>query len=236
MSDFVDNISPVNAGVAKATYKADATLFSGIRELDAFCRGFAYMNVVEDERPDNWQCKTIFENRSSFAEPYEIAGKMKGSDELLFDISDVPEDVLPDSRWESETKIVEANEKPDFTYDLGYTVLPRVTESTEGSIALESSVLEVLDAELKKKYSKTVLPSYRQQNLNAEITITNTGSSTINLMRLTDDIPGLFMAPSLENVVVKSSGNDLPDDQVKIEVGEGVSIEKERRSEWTDLP
>ena len=229
---LVDDISPVNAGVAKATYKADATLSNlEFRELDAFCRGFAYMNVVEDERPDNWQCKTIFENRSSFAvDLTKLQVKMKGSDELLFDISDVPEDVLPDSRWESETKIVEANEKPDFTYDLGYTVLPRVTESTEGSIALESSVLEVLDAELKKKYSKTVLPSYRQQNLNAEITITNTGSSTINLMRLTDDIPGLFMAPSLENVVVKSSGNDLPDDQVKIEVSEGVSIEKERRS------
>ena len=229
---LVDSISPVDAGVAKATYKADATLSQlEFRELDAFCRGFAYMNVVEDERPDNWQCKTIFENRSSFAvDLTKLQVKMKGSDDLLFDVSDVPEDVLPDSRWESETKIVEANEKPDFTYDLGYTVLPRVTESTEGSIALEPSVLEVLDAELKKKYSKTVLPSYRQQSLTAEITITNTGSSTINLMRLTDDIPGLFMAPSLENVVVKSSGNDLPDDQVKVEISEGVSIEKERRS------
>ena len=28
------------------------------------------------------------------------------------------EDILPDSRWESETVTVESNGKPDFTWDL----------------------------------------------------------------------------------------------------------------------
>jgi uncharacterized repeat protein (TIGR01451 family) len=228
----VDSVKPIKAGVASVTYKSDATLSTlSFRELDAFCRGFAYMNVVEDERPDNWQCKTIFENRSSFAvDLVKLQVKMKGSDDFLFNITDVSQDVLPDSKWESEVKVVEANEKPDFTYDLGYTVLPRVAEVTEGSIRLEQSVLEVLDAKVEKSYSKTVLPSYRKQDLVASIVIANTGSSPINLMRLTDDIPGLFAAPALDTITVKVGGSDLPDDQFKAEISEGVTIEKELRS------
>ena len=52
------------------------------------------MRVVEDERPDNWICKTIFENRSSFAvDLVKLQVRMKGSNELLFDIHDVDQDV-----------------------------------------------------------------------------------------------------------------------------------------------
>jgi uncharacterized repeat protein (TIGR01451 family) len=228
----IDGIKPVKAGVAKVTYKADATLSTlSFRELDAFCRGFAYINSVEAERPDNWECKTIFENRSSFTvDLVKLQVSMKGSDDLLFDISDVKEDVLPDSRWESDAVTVESTGKPDFTWDLGYTVLPRASHSTEGTIELQASTFEVLDASVIKKYSKTVLPSYRRHDLTAVITIKNEGSSPINAMRLTDDIPGLFDAPAAEDISVRTSGNDLTEAQFKAEISEGVTIEKEMRS------
>ena len=228
----VEGIKPINAGVAKATYKADATLSTlEFRELDAFCRGFAYINSVESERPDNWECKTIFENRSSFTvDLVKLQVSMKGSDDLLFDISDVAEDVLPDSRWESDTVTVESNGKPDFTWDLGYTVLPRASHSTEGSIELEPSTFEVLDASVSKSYSRTVLPSYRRHELSATVTIKNDGSSPINLIRLTDDVPGLFDAPAVEDIAVKIDGNNMSEEQVKAEVAHGISIEKEMRS------
>ena len=228
----VDGIKPIDAGVAKATYKADATLSTlQFRELDAFCRGFAYINSVESERPDNWECKTIFENRSSFAvDLVKLQVSMKGSDDLLLDISDVREDVLPDSRWESDIVTVESNGKPDFTWDLGYTVLPRASHSAEGSLELEASTFQVLDASISKKYSKTVLPSYRRHDVSASVTIKNEGSSPINLIRLTDDIPGLFDAPAAEDISVKISGSNMSDEQFKAEVAHGISIEKEMRS------
>jgi hypothetical protein len=228
----VDGIKPIKAGVARATYTSDATLSTlSFRELDAFCRGFAYMNAVESERPDNWQCKTIFENRSSFAvDLVKLQVRMKGSDDLLFDIQDVPDDVLPDSRWESDVRVVESTGKPDFTYELGYTVLPRATHSTEGSLELQPSTFDILDATMTKNYSKLVLPSYRKQDLSATLKITNNGSSTINLLRLTDDIPGLFDAPAIEDIAVKVGSADLSADQFKCEISAGVSIEKEMRS------
>jgi uncharacterized repeat protein (TIGR01451 family) len=228
----IDGIKPVKAGVAKATYKADATLSTlSFRELDAFCRGFAYINSVEAERPDNWECKTIFENRSSFTvDLVKLQVRMKGNEDLLFDIADVAEDVLPDSRWESDSVTVESNGKPDFTWDLGYTVLPRASHSTEGSLELQPSTFEVLDANIKKMYSKTILPSYRRHDLSASITIKNNGSSPINLLRLTDDIPGLFDAPAVEDISVKVGNSDMTEDQFKAEISQGVTIEKEMRS------
>ena len=228
----IDGIKPVKAGVAKATYKADATLSTlAFRELDAFCRGFAYINSVEAERPDNWECKTIFENRSSFTvDLVKLQVRMKGNEDLLFDIADVAEDVLPDSRWESDSVTVESNGKPDFTWDLGYTVLPRASHSTEGSLELQPSTFEVLDANIKKMYSKTILPSYRRHDLSATITIKNNGSSPINLLRLTDDIPGLFDAPAVEDISVKVGNSDMTEDQFKAEISQGVTIEKEMRS------
>jgi uncharacterized repeat protein (TIGR01451 family) len=155
---------------------------------------------------------------------------MKGSDDLLFDIQDVPDDVLPDSRWESDVRVVESTGKPDFTYELGYTVLPRATHSTEGSLELQPSTFDILDATMTKNYSKLVLPSYRKQDLSATLKITNNGSSTINLLRLTDDIPGLFDAPAIEDIAVKVGSADLSADQFKCEISAGVSIEKEMRS------
>ena len=162
------------------------------RELDAFCRGFTYMRVREDERPDNWICQAIFENRSSFAvDLTKLQVSMKGSEELLFDVHDVDQDVTPNGKWESEERTVMAQSEPDFTYDLSYTVLPKAVQSAEGTMTLEEKKLEVLEAEVDKSYSTGSLRSYRPQKVQATMTLVNKGSSTINLMRITDDIPAV---------------------------------------------
>lgn len=103
-------------------------------------------------------------------------------------------------------------------------------KSTEGSLELQPSTFEVLDASVKKMYSKTVLPSYRRHDLMASITIKNNGSSPINLLRLTDDVPGLFDAPAVEDISVKVGNSDMNEDQFKAEISQGVTIEKEMRS------
>ena len=228
----VTGTKTIKAGSASATYTANSTLSNlNFRELDAFCRGFTYMRVREDERPDNWICKTIFENRSSFAvDLVKLQVRMKGSNELLFDIHDVEQDVLPNGKWESEDRTVVANSEPDFTYDLSYTILPHAARSTEGSMKLEENVFDVLEAEINKSYSTAGLRSYRNQKVNSSITLINKGSATINLMRITDDIPGLFEAPDLESMRISVAGTDLEADQYKAEISSGITLEKEYRS------
>ena len=228
----VSGTKAISGGKASATYRADATVSSmTFRELDAFCRGFTYMRVREDERPDNWICQAIFENRSSFAvDLTKLQVSMKGSDDLLFDIHDVDQDVTPNGKWESEERTVMAQSEPDFTYDLSYTVLPRAVQTSEGSMTLEEKKLDVLEASVGKKYSTGSLRSYRAQKVNATLTLKNEGSATINLMRVTDDIPGLFTPPTAEQLTIKLDGKAIDDDQFKVEMAEGITIEKEHRS------
>jgi hypothetical protein len=229
---MVTSTKTIKAGSAQATYKADATLSNlSFRDLDAFCRGFTYMRVREDERPDNWICQTIFENRSSFAvDLVKLQVRMKGSEELLFDVNDVKEDVHPQGKWESEERNIMATAEPDFTYDLSYTVLPRAIQKAEGTIKLEESNLTVVDADISKKYSTDTLKSFRQQHVSASLEVKNTGSAVINLMRITDDIPGLFQAPDMDAMTILIDGKELPEDQWKGELSAGITLEKDHRS------
>ncbi len=228
----ISDVSSINAGEVNVTYKSDSTL-SGMafRELDAFCRGFTYMKVREDERPDNWICQAIFENRSTFAvDLTKLQVRMKGSDDLLFDIDDVSEDVLPNGKWESNEAVVEHQSEPDFTYELSYTVLPRAKRSTEGTITLEEKKLDVVEGSISKKYSSSSIRSYREQKIDSTISVKNEGTATINLMRITDDIPGLFNAPAPGDLTIKLDGKVLDEDQFKVEVSDGITLEKEHRS------
>ncbi|MBT3970924.1 MAG: hypothetical protein HOE92_01760 [Euryarchaeota archaeon] len=229
---LVSGIETVDSGALKATYSANATLSTvNFKEVDAFCRGFSFMQVDEDERPDNWQCKAVFENRSSFAvDLVKLQVRMADSGEMLFDIADVPEDILPDGKWESEMKFVEASEKPNLINELGYTVIPRVSHSTEGSIDVQQQTFTILEANLEKKFSTGILRSYRQQEVGVTITISNNGSSDINLMRFTDDIPGLFEAPNLESMRITMDGTLLSTEQYRAEVKDGITLEEFRKS------
>ncbi len=228
----VSGTKSINAGVASATYTSNSTLSNlNFRELDAFCRGFSYMRVREDERPDNWICRTTFENRSSFAvDLVKLQVRMKGSDDLLFDISDVRQDVKPHGKWESEERTVMAQSKPDFATELAYTILPRASRSTEGSISLEAKTLQVVEANLEKVYSTTGLRSYRSQKVTATLTLTNNGSADINLMRITDDIPGLFDAPDASTMTINVNGKEIDSEQIKCEINSGITLEKTNRS------
>ena len=221
-------VGTIDGGETRAEYVADATL-SGMNfaELDAWCRGFSYMTIDEDERPDNWQCQVVFENRSSFAvDLVKLRVKQVGSDDLLFDISDVDEDVAPDGRWESGVEIVPSTVKPNFNQELGFTVLPRVTSQTKGTLTLEPCTIEVLEAEISKSYSTEVLRSFREAGVDAEVSITNTGSATINLMRMTDDVPGVFNSPDAEQVTCSIEGKEMLREQFRIEVKEGITLEE----------
>ena len=162
---------------------------------------------------------------------------MSGSDSMLFDVKDVPEDVEPDdpsgneiSEWRSEFKVVEGTERPDFTIQLGYTVLPKCSRSTSGTIELEQIELEVLDAQMSKKYDVGILRSYRPQTVSATISIRNTGSATINLLRIIDDLPGLFMPPDANSIVVGMDGEEISSEQIRAEFTSGITLEETHKS------
>ncbi|MGB0265657.1 MAG: hypothetical protein ACPGAN_05175 [Candidatus Poseidoniaceae archaeon] len=222
------SIDPISTGGAKATYSADFTLSTTTYdELDAFSRGFTFCRTMQGERPDHWKIQAIFENQSSFVlDLVKLQVRQKGSDDLLLDIHDVPEDVLPDGVWESEIVEIHSPTEPSLTWELAYTVLPRASATTNGTITVESTEMPVLEAKVDKTYSTKKLASFEAQDMTATVVLENTGSATINLMRITDDIPGLFSVPDLSAMKIKVAGIELDAEQFKAEVADGITLEE----------
>lgn len=222
------SIDPISTGGAKATYTADFTLSTTTYdELDAFSRGFTFCRTMQGERPDHWKIQAIFENQSSFVlDLVKLQVRQKGSEDLLLDIHDVPEDVLPDGVWESEIVEIHSPTEPSLTWELAYTVLPRASATTNGTITVESTEMPVLEAKVDKTYSTKKLASFEAQDMTATVVLENTGSATINLMRITDDIPGLFSVPDLSAMKIKVAGIELDAEQFKAEVADGITLEE----------
>ena len=222
------SINPISTGGAEATYTADFTLSTTTYdELDAFSRGFTFCRTMQGERPDHWKIQAIFENQSSFVlDLVKLQVRQKGSDDLLLDIHDVPEDVLPDGVWESEIVEIHSPTEPSLTWELAYTVLPRASATTNGTITVESTEMPVLEAKVDKTYSTKKLASFEAQDMTATVVLENTGSATINLMRITDDIPGLFSVPDLSAMKIKVAGIELDAEQFKAEVADGITLEE----------
>ena len=64
-----------------------------------------------------------------------------------------------------------------FATELAYTILPRASRSTEGSITLESKTLQVVEANLEKTFSTSGLRSYRSQKVTATLKLDQRGFS-----------------------------------------------------------
>ena len=225
-------VGDFDAGKTTVTYEASSTLSgTGFQEVDGCSRCFSYMNANEGERPDTWACQAVFENKSSFAVDLVLLRvNIAGESEPLFDIMDVPDDVKPGGRWESDEKSVDSRDQPNFSQELTYSVIPRASRSTSGTITMEPTVLTVLEADVSKAMDMAVLKSYRPADINVEMKVKNTGSADINLMRISDDIPGLFASPDLDTVRLDIDGDELLSDMYKVDVKDGQTIEEEHVS------
>ena len=220
-------VDKISAGVASANYTAEATVSRA--DFDRVSGSTLHMmrvDKVEDDRPGIWHCKSVFENRSSFVVTLSgVTVWQSGRENPILDISDLRQDVPPEGSWSSMEKRVEAD-SPSFTHEFRSSILPRVAVESRGSIDLKEQKLTVLDAVLLKQYDKSRIKSFVPSDIVATISIENNGSAPINVMRLLDDVPGIFDPPSQDDVSIEIGGTDLNEEQYLIEVINGVQLEE----------
>jgi len=225
---LIDSVEKISAGSSEVNYKAESTVSRiSFENVSSSGRQFSYVNAIEDDRPGVWHCKCVFENKSSFVVSLSGASvRLVGRESPILDLSDLRQDIPPEGSWESMEKRVESDDQPSFTQEVRYSILPRVSVQSSGSITTSEQNLSVLDAQILKRFDISRIKSYVSSDLEATITIENTGSATINVMRIIDDIPGIFIPPSLEKVNVEIEGLELSDDQYRIEVINDNQIEE----------
>ena len=128
------------------------------------------------------------------------------------------------------SKRVESDDQPSFTQEIRFSILPRVSVESTGLIELKEQNLTVLDAVLQKRYDKSRIKSYVSSKIESTITFENTGTSEINVVRILDDIPGIFETPSLDGIAIEMEGSELSDQQYRIDVVNGIQIEEKHIS------
>ena len=225
---LIDGVEKIPSGKSIITYSAESTVSRiNFENVSSSGRQFSYVNAKEDDRPGVWHCKCVFENKSSFVVSLSGASvRLAGRESPILDLSDLRQDIPPEGSWESMEKRVESEDQPSFTQEVRYSILPRVSVKSSGSIQVSEQQLSILDATILKRFDISRIKSYISSNLEVTTTIENTGSATINVMRIIDDVPGIFVPPKLENVQIEIEGADLSDEQFRIEVINGNQIEE----------
>ena len=222
-----ESVDKINAGVTSATYSSEATV-SRVRfdRVSGSGRQFSYVNAEEDDRPGVWHCTCVFENKSSFVVSLSGATvRLVGREEPILDVSDIRQDVPPEGKWDSMVKRVESDDQPSFTQEIRFSILPRVSVQSTGTVELKEQQLTVLDAVLQKRFDKSRIKSYISSNVDAVITLENTGTSEINVIRVLDDIPGIFETPSAGDISIEIEGTELNEEQYRIDVVNGTQLE-----------
>ena len=221
------SVGKINAGVTSATYSSEATVSRArFDRVSGSGRQFSYVNAEEDDRPGVWHCTCVFENKSSFVVSLSGATvRLVGRDEPILDVSDIRQDVPPEGKWDSMVKRVESDDQPSFTQEIRFSILPRVSVQSSGTIELKEQQLTVLDAILQKRFDKSRIKSYISSNIETVITLENAGTSEINVLRILDDVPGIFETPSIEDISIEIEGTELKEEQYRIDVVNGTQLE-----------
>ena len=223
------NIQRFATGTVSGAYSCEATVSRAqFDSVTSRARQFGYVSPKEDDRPDVFHCKLVVENRSSFV--VSLSGAtvwLAGRNDPFLEMDDIREDIPPEGLWDSLEKRIEAIDKPNFTHEINYSILPRANVESTGVLELKERSIKVLDAEVNKQYSISRIRSYVPSDLDCITVVENTGSAPINVMRLLDDIPGIFNTPSSDQVRIEIEGTDLNHDQYRIEVVDGTQLEEQ---------
>ena len=222
-----ESIEKINAGVTSATYSSEATVSRArFDRVSGSGRQFSYVNAEEDDRPGVWHCTCVFENKSSFVVSLSGATvRLSGTFEPILEVSDIRQDGPPEGKWDSMVKRVESDDQPSFTQEIRFSILPRVSVQSSGTIELKEQQLTVLDAILQKRFDKSRIKSYISSNIETVITLENNGTSEINVLRVLDDIPGIFETPSVDDISIEIEGTELNGEQYRIDVVNGTQLE-----------
>ena len=222
-----ESVDKINAGVTSATYSSEATVSRArFERVSGSGRQFSYVNAEEDDRPGVWHCTCVFENKSSFVVSLSGATvRLVGREDPILDVSDIRQDVPPEGKWDSMVKRVESDDQPSFTQEIRFSILPRVSVQSSGAIELKEQQLTVLDAILQKRFDKSRIKSYISSNVETVITLENNGTSEINVLRVLDDVPGIFETPSVGDISIEIEGTELREEQYRIDVVNGTQLE-----------
>jgi len=157
----------------------------------------------EGTTPGKWDCNVEFINESEFQvklEDVKVAQKIATGMENV--VSQTPDKVVdPEQSWDFDFQ-VEEKDVPELSSEIVFTPLYVVIPRVIGDITKESTIYTVLSATIDKAINPPEVDAYANTDMTIVNTIINNGSSKINKIFVTDDIPPDFIAPLLKEIKI----------------------------------
>jgi len=238
---FVETLEPVKTGLITIMYQAQSSFSGGltIDKFEGFTRNKYYIDLVEkEEEPGVWDCNLVFQNPSEFMiELLEInVNDPKNPQENFISI---PKETLPKlssgAEWHSDHWDYKSDDYPSFKKKLAFRVLPSFETRVNSTISIEDINLvlasitgaityeaEELPITIEEEKQFIIIPSYKDSEIQAHLTLENNGSAPLNEITLTQsNFNDEFKPPTSEEIKLFWDGK-----QVELEP-ESILIDEE---------
>ena len=222
----ISSTEAMESGEIVAKYESPG-LISGLvpNSLRASTRHISYVTATEGERPGEWECVCAFENASSFSLTLEAASmEVVGKEEPLFTIAGIKEILKPSHTWNSQPVPYSSSDRPRFTQRIQSSVVPNLDIASSGSVVLRPKSLPIVDARVEKGYDRSRIRSYTEDVVHTNISIENVGTSTINLIRVVDDLPHIFDRISMESLSVSINSRIIQHENMRLDLVDGRNL------------
>lgn len=157
----------------------------------------------ESSKPGFWDCNVEFINESEFQvrlEDVKVSHKILTGSEIV--VSQNPNRLLnPEETWDFKFQ-VESKDVPELSSKIDFTPLYVVITRVIGEIHKEPAVYNVLSATIEKKINPSEVDAYANTDISISNTVINNGSSTIESVKIFDEIPPDFEPPLLSQIKI----------------------------------
>jgi len=178
-------------------------------EIHSLTDSMSGVSRDESSTPANWDCNVEFINDSEFKvklESVNVDHKFSGAVENI--VSQTPnQEIGPQASWDYDFNLETPN-VPELDSKIEFTALFGVIKKVVGVINKESTIYDVLAAEIAKAILPPEVGAYANTNVKIENSIPNTGTAAIDTIEIVDEIPIDFVPPTADQVQLKVQGPD----------------------------
>jgi hypothetical protein len=176
-------------------------------EIKGLTDSLSGVTTDESASPGTWDCNVEFINDSEFKvklEKVEVAHNIPtGADQIVSENPNLTLD--PDKSWDFDFQ-VDSQNVPELESSIEFTTLYKVIKRVKGRLEKQSTVYEVINAQIEKMINPPEVNAYANTDMAIENIVTNKGSANIDFVRITDEIPKDFIPPEIKDIKLRLFG------------------------------
>ncbi|MFX1275795.1 MAG: hypothetical protein ACFFBP_11015 [Promethearchaeota archaeon] len=203
-------------GALKVTYVAPNKILTMMSpKVRSITDSMSGVSRDEGATPGTWDCNVEFINDSEFKvmlEDVNVDHKIPTGSETV--VSQTPSiEIGPQGSWDHDFGLNTPN-VPELSSEITFTALFGVITRVIGEINKESTIYDVLAAEIHKAINPPEVNAYANTDMTIENSIPNTGTGAIETVFIEDDIPKDFIPPDLKQITLTVKN---PDGSIQIQ-------------------